>query len=162
MVKRPDHSHCILLLFRTANGKKSFTNWLQSLKNDQKTTNSIFQKQSKFWELYELFVYRLINLCSISIKLSGLIKFFHVKTTPFPLDIFTFSPYRTIKLGRYLKNWPTRTRPTSVTWLSKLIWSMSVNPRILNCGTGKTPANAPDSICSFKFSIFAFILCTTY
>ena len=92
MVKRPDHSHCILLIFRTANGKKSFTNWLQSLKNDQKTTNSIFQKQSKFWELYELFVYRLINLCSISIKLSGLIKFFHVKTTPFPLDIFTFSP----------------------------------------------------------------------
>ena len=92
MVKRPNHSHCILLIFRTANGKKSFTNWLQSLKNDQKTTNSIFQKQSNFRELYELFVYRLINLCSISIKLSGLIKFFHVKTTPFPLDIFTFSP----------------------------------------------------------------------
>ena len=44
MVKSPDHSHCILLIFRTANGKKSFTNWLQSLKNDQKTTNSIFQK----------------------------------------------------------------------------------------------------------------------
>ena len=92
MVKRLDHLHCILLIFRTANGKKSFTNQLQSLKTDQKTINSIFQKQSKNGELYELFVYRLINLCSISIKLSGLIKFFHVKTTPFPLDIFTFSP----------------------------------------------------------------------